>query len=133
MATAFAFVGQTCLAERFKNELCRAQRELPLRDNLPPSLRDEIGLVAGSHDGISTGFGFLILNRLHIGATAWNVFAQRGWNPYSQVTSENLEETQASDDCVIDPGDAVYGGLCEVPDEESNADAPEPSEPLCAP
>jgi hypothetical protein len=41
-----------------------------------------------SHDGLSTGFDtaggdpFKYFRRLHVGATAWNVFAQMGFNPY---------------------------------------------------
>ncbi|MHC4067000.1 MAG: hypothetical protein ACYSUI_21195, partial [Planctomycetota bacterium] len=45
---------------------------------------DVIGLPAGSHDGISTGFDYIIHQRLHIAATAWNAFAQLGFDPYSQ-------------------------------------------------
>jgi hypothetical protein len=38
--------------------------------------------VAGDRNGISTGFDFQIMERLHIGATAWFIFALRGVNPY---------------------------------------------------
>jgi hypothetical protein len=87
MATAFAFAGQTELAADFRGELCRAQNEsldADLRAELPTPFDDMIGLPAGSHDGISTGFGFMIHRRLHIAATAWNVFAQLGFNPFLQ-------------------------------------------------
>ncbi|MBN1391470.1 MAG: hypothetical protein JW947_01555 [Sedimentisphaerales bacterium] len=40
------------------------------------------GIVAASHDYVSTGFGWYYFNRLHIGATAWYIFAEMGYNPY---------------------------------------------------
>ena len=56
------------------------------------------GLPAASHDGLSTGFNtsidsptcipdpktctFKYFRRQHVGATAWNIFAQTGFNPY---------------------------------------------------
>lgn len=49
---------------------------------------DGQGLPASSHDGLSTGFTtaggypFKYFRRLHVGATAWNVFAQLRFNPY---------------------------------------------------
>ncbi len=85
MATALAFANRLQWAAALCNELCRAQAELPeppLRGELPSPFDQPIGLVAGSHDGISTGFGFEVYKRLHVGATAWNVFAQLGVNPY---------------------------------------------------
>lgn len=46
------------------------------------SFGDSAGLVAALHDGLSTGFSFTYPRRLHMGATAWNVFAQTQRNPY---------------------------------------------------
>jgi len=40
------------------------------------------GIVAACHDGVTTGFDWEYFNRLHIGATAWYIFAERGHNPY---------------------------------------------------
>ncbi len=43
------------------------------------------GIAAASHDHLSTGFDdFEYYRRLHVGATAWNLFAQLGYNPYYQ-------------------------------------------------
>lgn|GEM_PF-2580040 len=33
-------------------------------------------------EGLDSGFGFAYQHRIHLGATAWNVFAQLGKNPY---------------------------------------------------
>lgn len=52
---------------------------------------DDKGMPAALHDGLSTGFGFQYHNRLHIGATAWNVFAQLGFNPYNQTYAGGSE------------------------------------------
>ena len=40
------------------------------------------GLVAASHDLVSTGFTWTYSARLHVGATSWFVFAEIGYNPY---------------------------------------------------
>lgn len=41
------------------------------------------GIVATCRDGITTGIpGFLFFNRLHVGATAWYILAERKYNPY---------------------------------------------------
>lgn len=40
------------------------------------------GIVAADHDRVSTGFEWNYNNRLHIGATAWFIFAELGINPY---------------------------------------------------
>ncbi len=40
------------------------------------------GIVAAPADGLTTGFDWQYFNRLHIGATAWFIFAEQMWNPY---------------------------------------------------
>ena len=40
------------------------------------------GIIAASHDGVSTGFDWEYFSRLHIGATAWYIFAEIEYNPY---------------------------------------------------
>ena len=85
MATTYAFINEPDQAEFFRTELCRAQNDLlepGLRAELPAPFDTPIGLAAGSHDGITTEFGFDVHKRLHVAATAWNVFAQLGVNPY---------------------------------------------------
>lgn len=78
MATAYALTSQQTIRENILQELRRAQQT-------PPNNGDMKGLVASCHEGVSTGFGFNYYLRLHIGATAWNVFAHKGVNPYYLV------------------------------------------------
>jgi hypothetical protein len=42
----------------------------------------EGGVPAASIDGLTTGFDWLYYNRLHVGATAWLVLAEQGFNPF---------------------------------------------------
>lgn len=72
MTTAYTFAGRAASAELYRAELRLAQQ----------TLGDGEGLPAASHDGLTTGFGFKYFRRLHVGATAWNVFAQLGYDPY---------------------------------------------------
>lgn len=78
IVVAYALVGRTTSADFYRAELRRAQQ----------TLGDGEGLPSASHDGLSTGFDtaggdpFKYFLRLHVGATAWNVFAQIGFNPY---------------------------------------------------
>lgn len=59
------------------SELRRAQSEAPNSNGK--------GMVAASYDRLTTGFDWLYFNRLHIGATAWFIFAERGYNPYWNI------------------------------------------------
>jgi hypothetical protein len=77
MATAYARAHRLPSAETYRQELNRAQATPPFGDGF--------GIAAASHDAISTGFGFKLFRRLHVGATAWHVFAQLGFNPYYQL------------------------------------------------
>jgi len=45
------------------------------------------GIVAASHDSVTTGFGWDYFNRLHIGATAWYIFAEMRYNPFWSIPS----------------------------------------------
>lgn len=75
MAVALAMAGQEAKAESLRQELRRAQSQPPFGDGE--------GLAAASHEGVTSGFGFLLFRRLHVGATAWNVFAQLRFNPFT--------------------------------------------------
>lgn len=75
MSAAYAFAGHPSQPESLRQELIKAQIA---------SFGDTRGIAAASHDGVSTGFGFKLFRRLHVGATAWNVFGQLGFNPYYQ-------------------------------------------------
>lgn len=76
MAVAYAAAAQSIMVESLRGELRRAQ--------MTPPFGDGNGVVAASHEGLSTGFNFKYFRRLHVGATAWNVFAQLAVNPYYQ-------------------------------------------------
>ncbi|MFH1702235.1 MAG: hypothetical protein ABIB41_02225 [Nitrospirota bacterium] len=43
------------------------------------------GIVAASHDGVSTGFDWRYYSRIHIGTTAWFIFAKLGYNPFWDI------------------------------------------------
>ena len=73
MALAYGWVRRS-QAGFYQRELRRAQGTDPFGDGR--------GLSAACHDGLSTGFNFKYFRRLHVGATAWNVFAQLRFNPF---------------------------------------------------
>lgn len=76
MAVAYDRAGQSPLAESLRQELRRAQQTPPYGDGL--------GTAAASREGLTTGFGFSYFRRPHVGATAWNVFAQLDFNPFRE-------------------------------------------------
>ncbi len=43
---------------------------------------NQMGIVAASHDGLQTGFGFSYYAALHVGATAWYCIAKQKGNPF---------------------------------------------------
>jgi len=59
------------------------------------SRTDSLGIVAACHDGISTGLDWKYYNRLHIGATAWYIFAENKWNPYWQDFKTGIDTRDA--------------------------------------
>jgi len=85
MAVAYALAGREADAETYRQELRNAQQTA--------IDADEEGIVASSHDALTTGFEtprgdpFKYFRRLHTGATSWNVFAQLGINPYYEPLS----------------------------------------------
>lgn len=80
MVTALQVQGVNGEANFFLNQLRLAQSNAPHANGL--------GLVAASQDGLTTGFNLITggpwhyYNRLHVGATAWFIFAELGHNPY---------------------------------------------------
>lgn len=100
MATAYAFAVRSASVMALREELSRAQQTLPFGSSG--------GLAAASREGLSTGFDFRYFVRQHIGATAWNVFAQLGHNPFYQTTatsvqlnSSNYSATEGTPEIVI--------------------------------
>jgi hypothetical protein len=88
MVVAYQSLGEETKANLYLNELERAQKEA--------QNTNEKGLVAASHDGVTTGFEWLYNARLHIGATAWFIFGELGYNPYWNIkTSEPIPSSQS--------------------------------------
>ncbi|HSU53067.1 MAG TPA: immunoglobulin domain-containing protein, partial [Candidatus Dormibacteraeota bacterium] len=81
MSVAYAFAGEPAKAEMLRQTLRTAQR-------MPAPVGDMAGMVAASHDGVTSGFGFKLFRRLHLGATSWNIFGQLGFDPYYQTKAD---------------------------------------------
>lgn len=77
MALASILISDSATADTCLAHLRKAQKEANNSNTL--------GIVAASHDGVSTGFEWLYHNRLHVGATAWYLLAENRWNPYCLV------------------------------------------------
>lgn len=78
MALALKSTGQFDKAAFFLAQLRKAQTEAANADGK--------GLVAASRDHLTTGFSWEYFPRLHVGATAWFLLAELGYNPYSTTT-----------------------------------------------
>lgn len=74
LAVAYEQASELPQAQTLRSMLAQAQATTPTGDGF--------GIAAASHEGLTTGFGFFYFRRLHVGATAWNVFAQLAWNPF---------------------------------------------------
>ena len=74
MALAYLAAGQADKAALYTSELRKIQKSAPNADSC--------GIVAACHDGLTTGFDWQYFNRLHVGATTWFIFAERGYNPF---------------------------------------------------
>lgn len=102
MTSAYAFAGDPSKPESLREELRRVQQSA--------SLGDGRGTVAACHDGVSTGFGFKLFRRLHVGATAWNVFAQLAFNPYYQTKAVRITEVMRKGKKLIVKGENFQVG-----------------------
>ncbi len=104
LATAYRFSTLAANSVGLLAELRRAQQTPPFGDGF--------GIAAAAHDALSTGFAtatgdpFKLFRRSHVGATAWNLFAQVGFNPYYQV-SVNACEGDCDGDGEVGLGEAV--------------------------
>jgi len=84
MVLAYQMLGNTTSASTYLSELQKAQTQA--------SNNNGKGIVAASHDGLTTGFDlltagnekkpWLYYSRLHVGATSWFIFAENEYNPY---------------------------------------------------
>ena len=74
MAVAYWFLKDTAQGQRYVNALRWLQANATHGNGK--------GIVAAPADGLTTGFGWAYNNRLHVGATAWMIFAERHYNPF---------------------------------------------------
>jgi hypothetical protein len=81
MAVAYALAGQPAPAAFYRRELLRLEQKLGFGIGVPATPRPDSPAPAG----LTTGFGFKYYQRRHVGATAWNVFAQTRYNPFTAV------------------------------------------------
>jgi hypothetical protein len=95
MVTAYQTVKNLASANLYLSELTNAQ--------LTAQNANGKGVVAASHDLVSTGFTWTYSARLHVGATAWFVFAELEYNPYWN-TATTLPTISLSSVTVISGG-----------------------------
>lgn len=75
MVVAYWALGEVDKARYYLNELRQIQEQAPNGNGL--------GIVASPcGDGLTTGFDWQYFDRLHVGATAWFIFAEQMYNPY---------------------------------------------------
>jgi len=108
MTVAYSLAGQGCEVQRLRGELRRIQ--------MTAGFGDGRGLPAATRDRLTTGFDlitglpFNYFNRLHISATAWNILAQTGFNPYYQNDAPvSLPAFQMSRPAISGPGSLLVG------------------------
>jgi hypothetical protein len=74
MVLAYSLLSQYDKVGFYLYEMERAQTYGPNSNGL--------GIIAASKDELTTGFDWRYYTRLHIGATAWFIFAENDYNPY---------------------------------------------------
>jgi len=80
----FEGTAQMALAYQINSEYTKANnyiKEIEKAQEYAPNTNGK-GIVAASIDGLTTGISWEYFSRLHIGATAWYIFAKLGYNPY---------------------------------------------------
>lgn len=108
MAVARQHAGESALADDIRQQLQIAQQTEPFGDGY--------GIAAASVDGLTTGFqtaggiAFKYFRRLHVGAVAWNVFAQLGVSPY--YTHTLAVQVQGNGTVTISPGGLICASAC---------------------
>lgn len=74
MVVAYKLLGNTGKAQQVLDEMREIQDTAPNGNGK--------GIVAAPFDSVDTGFDWRYYNRLHVGATAWFIMAEQGYNPY---------------------------------------------------
>jgi len=79
MAIAYQIDSELTKSDIYIDELRKAQTDANNSNGK--------GIVAACHDGVTTGFGSKYYSRLHTGASAWYIFAEKKYNPYWGTTT----------------------------------------------
>jgi len=108
MALAYKITGDTAKADHYINQLRKAQSEA-LNNNLH-------GIASACHDNVSTGFGWDYFASVHIGATAWYLTSELGYNMFW-----GPDDLIPPDVSIISPSDgATLAGETEITVEASD-------------
>ena len=89
MSIAFQIKGETAKADDIVRVLRNVQTSAPNNSGA--------GIVAACPYGAVTGYGWSYPNALHIGATAWYLFAERRHNPFWQISTSEAIPTIPSE------------------------------------
>ncbi len=103
MAVAYQIANEKSKSDFYIAEIRKAQLSEHLNSNGK-------GIVAASGDGTTGGPDWEYFDRLHIGATAWYIFAEIGYNPYwgtSIDTAQIPPTAKAGEDQTVSEGDIV--------------------------
>lgn len=87
----FEGTAQMCIVYQIKNETEKSDEYISeiRRAQTSANNNNGNGIVAACCDNVSTGFGWCYPNALHIGATAWHIFAERKLNPFWGINTSN--------------------------------------------
>ena len=119
MAVGYQLAGELDKSDKYIAELRKAQTSATNANGK--------GIVAASHDNVSTGFDWEYFSRLHIGATAWFIFAEMGYNPYwntctaPDIDSDGDGTSDCNDECKDDPL-KTKSGICGCGEAEIDTD-----------
>lgn len=114
MSVAYQITEDENSSENFVVEIEKAQ--------ISANKNNGKGIVAACHDGVTTGFklppdyvdDWVYYNRLHIGATAWYLFARREYNPYWSISTSDLIPHQSPIILEITPDSGANTGTIDV-------------------
>lgn len=100
MAIAYRILEENTKSDLYIDELRKAQTNAQNGNGK--------GIVAASHDGVSTGFGWAYNAQLHIGATSWYIFAENRYNPLN-VSNSSLLPIKTTTTPIASPTEKVKG------------------------
>ncbi|MFX1517255.1 MAG: hypothetical protein ACFFC6_13205 [Promethearchaeota archaeon] len=88
----FEGTSQMCITYQLLGEVHKSEKLLGEMRKAQAKVKNYYGkgIVAACHDGLTTGFEWVYNNRPHIGATAWFIFAERGFNPYWSINTKEM-------------------------------------------